>query len=246
MNDMSLIALENAKLKKLEDYNLDEKSTSEFKSKIKKVDEEIGEVLGAALLEFIASKDESSDVTDDFIAMIIKLIISGADLEYKDKENGDFPLLVCIRKGFLEIAYLLLRAGVNVNQTNAFLTTPVMAASKYGYKELLELLILLGANVNANSLDGNNALMYAKQHNQQECFDVLVHAQSYLTHMNMANKSIFDLPGDVSLDPGNIIKPILRKDKNDIFLTSGRGPEILIDEAKKQLVKFKNDIEVSI
>ena len=198
MNNSSLSLLENAKLKKIEEYKLDEKSISEFKSKIKNVDDETKNSLGKELFEFISSKKKSFEVTDEFTVRVIELIKKGANLEYKDEKKGDFSLLVCARKGFLEIAYLLLRAGANVNQVNNFLTTATMAAARHGYKELLELLILLGADVNAKCFDGDNALMSAKRHGQQECFDILVHAQTYLTHRNIANQSILDLPGKIT------------------------------------------------
>ena len=53
MNNASLVLLENTKLKKLEDYKLDEKSISEFKSKIKQVDDETKNNLGKELFELI-------------------------------------------------------------------------------------------------------------------------------------------------------------------------------------------------
>lgn len=230
MNNVSLILLENAKLKKLEQYKLDEKSIYEFKSKIKAVDSETKENLGKELFEVISNKKKSSEVTEDFTNRVIELIINGANIEYKDEKKGNFSLLLCARKGFLEIAYLLLRAGANVNQANNYLTTTTMAAARHGHKELLELLILLGADINAKCYDGDNALMSAKRHGQQECFNILVHAQSFLTHRNIANESILDLPGDITFNPNyiedfSISKTIQKTSKDDVTA--------LIDEAEK-------------
>lgn len=237
MNNVSLILLENAKLKKLEQYKLDEKSISEFKSKIKDVDSETKENLGKELFEVISNKKKSSEVTEDFTNRVIELITNGANIEYKDEKKGNFSLLLCARKGFLEIAYLLLRAGANVNQANNYLTTTTMAAARHGHKELLELLILLGADINAKCYDGDNALMSAKRHGQQECFNILVHAQSFLTHRNIVNESILDLPGDIIFNPNciedfSISKTIQKTSKDDVTA--------LIDEAEK---KF-NDLNV--
>ena len=75
MNNTSLILLENAKLKKLEEYKLDEKSISEFKSKIKEVDDETKDSLGKELFELISNKKKSSEVTDDFTNKVIELIL---------------------------------------------------------------------------------------------------------------------------------------------------------------------------
>ena len=238
MNNTSLILLENAKLKKLEEYKLDEKSISEFKSKIKEVDDETKDSLGKELFELISNKKKSSEVTDDFTNKVIELITSGADIEYKDEKKGDFSLLLCARKGFLEIAYLLLRAGANVNQINNYLTTSTMAAARHGHKELLELLILLGADVNAKCFDGDNALMSAKRHGQQDCFDILVHAQSHLTHRNIANQSILDLSGNVTFNQNYIEDSSISE---TIQPTSEDDVMALIDEAEK---KF-NDLNAS-
>lgn len=234
MNNSSLMILENAKLKKLEKYKLDEKSISEFKSKIKDVDDVAKNNLGEALLSLISSREKNSKVTDDFTNEVIELIVNGANIEYKNKTKGDFSLLVCARKGFQEIAYILLRAGANVNQVNNYLTTPTMAAARHGCKELLELLILLGADVNAQCLDGDNALMSAIIHGQQECFDILVHAQTHLTHRNLANQSILDLLGNnVIFDP-NFLE---RSSFSEITSASEDDVKALIDEAEK---KFNN------
>lgn len=231
MNNSSLNLLENAKLKKLEEYKLDEKSITEFKSKIKEVDDETKNSLGKELFSLIYSKEKFSKVTDEFTNKVIELIVSGADIEYKDENKGDFPLLLCARKEFLEIAYILLRAGANVNQVNKYLTTSTMAAARHGYKELLELLILLGADVNAKCLDGDNALMSAKRHGQQECFDILVHAQTHLTHRNIANQSILDLSGNVIFDPNFLETPSFSEINHS---ASEDDVKELIDEAEKK------------
>ena len=237
MNNASLILLESTKLKKLEDYKLDEKSISELKRKIKQVDDETKNILGKELFELISSKRKSSKIDEEFTNKVIELIIKGANLEYKDEKKGDFPLLLCARKGFIKIAYLLLRAGANVNQSNNYLTTSIMAAARHGHKELVELLILLGANVNAKCLDGDNALMSAKRHNQQECFDILVHAQSSLTHKNIENQTIFDLPGNVYLNPNYLTSS---KEKETVPLTSEEDVFSLIEEAEQKLLRLKN------
>lgn len=236
MNNSSLMILENAKLKKLEKYKLDEKSISEFKSKIKDVDDVAKNNLGEALLSLISSKEKNSKVTDDFTNEVIELIVNGANIEYKNKTKGDFSLLVCARKGFQEIAYILLRAGANVNQVNNYLTTPTMAAARHGCKELLELLILLGADVNAQCLDGDNALMSAIIHGQQECFDILVHAQTHLTHRNSANFSILDLSGNITFDTNLLEDSSFSETTHS---TSEDDVKALIDEAEKKFNDLK-------
>ena len=237
MNNTSLAILENIKLKKLKDYRLDENSISEFKNKIKQVDDETKNILGKQLFELISSKKKYSKIDDEFTNKVLELIINGANIEYKDEKKGDFSLLVCARKGFLEIAYLLLRSGANANQSNNYLTTSIMAAARHGHKDLLELLILLGADVNAKCLDGDNALMSAKRHSQQECFDILVRAQSSLIHRNIFNQTLLDLPGNVSFNLNYIISSNVLE---VVPSTSEEAISLLIEEAEQKLLELKN------
>jgi ankyrin repeat protein len=237
MNNASLVLLEKTRLKKLEDYKLDEKSILEFKGRVKQVDDETKNNLGKELLDLISSKRKTTQKDEEFTKKVLELIINGADIEYKDEKKGDFALLVSTRKGFIEIACLLLRAGANVNQVNNYLTTTLMAAARHGHKELLELLIILGANVNAKCLDGDNALMSAKRHNQQECFDILVRAQSSLTHRNVENQTINELEGNASLNPSYLIGA---NEIDDTPPTTEEDALNLIKEAEEQLHKLKN------
>ena len=237
MNNTSLVLLENTKLKKLEEYKLDETNISEFRSRIKQVDDETKKELGKELFDLISSKKKSTRKDEEFTNKVFELIINGADIEYKDEKKGDFALLVCTRKGFIEIAYLLLRAGANVNQVNNYLTTTLMAAARHGHKELVELLILLGANVNAKCLDGDNALMSAKRHNQQACFDILVHSQASLTHRNNTNQTIIDLEGKVSLNPNYLIGANKTEETSPI---TEEDVSKLLEEAEEQLHRLQN------
>lgn len=235
MNNSSLMELENNKLKKLEEYQLDEKSILKFQSKIEKVDEEESNRLGKELLELLSKKKPSSLSLDELLDKAIELIKNGANIEYKEESKGNFPLLICARKGYIEIAYVLLRAGANVNQLNSYGTTALMATARHGHSELLQLLILLKADVNAKSRDGDDALMSAKRHNQQECADILIKEQAYLTHRNLENETILTVPGNISIDLSYIESSTLSeittsKTEEDVF--------DLISEAEAKLNKI--------
>lgn len=235
MNNSSLMELENNKLKKLEEYQLDEKSILKFQSKIEKVDEEESNRLGKELLELLSKKKPSSLSLDELLDKAIELIKNGANIEYKEESKGNFPLLICARKGYIEIAYVLLRAGANVNQLNSYGTTALMATARHGHSELLQLLILLKADVNAKSRDGDDALMSAKRHNQQECADILIKEQAYLTHRNLENETILNVPGNISIDLSYIESSTLSeittsKTEEDVF--------DLISEAEAKLNKI--------
>jgi len=236
MNNASLVILENRRNQKLSEYKLDSESIKEFQAKISQVDEEESNKLGKELFEEISKKKSSALEEDELVNKVIELIHKGANIEYKDEKKGDFPLLICARKGYAKVAYVLLRAGANVNQVNNYLTTTVMAAARHGQKELLELLILLGADVNAKCFDGDNALMSAKRHNQQECFDILIKAQSYLKHRNLINQTILDIPGDLTFNLSEMPISIIPSTNNVI---SFEDTQNLLDEAVKKMERIK-------
>lgn len=197
MNNVDILKIEIERKQVLEKYGLDEDSIKTFREKISNVAEEESQSLGQELFELISKKGYNEENELD---KVIELIYKGANIEYKNEKKGDYSLLICSRKNYLKTFIVLLKAGANVNQLNNYLTTSTMAAARHGNKEILELLILMKADVNAKCLDGDNALMSAKRHDQQDCFDILIKAQSYLTHRNMENQTILDIPGNLSFD----------------------------------------------
>lgn len=228
MNDVSLIELENARKELLEKYSLDIESISTFKSKIKSISKEEADNLGKELFEIISKRD----FKDDF-EQVIELIINGANLEYKDDKKGNFSLLVCARKNYLQTFIVLIKAGANINQVNDYLTTATMASARHGNKEILEILILLKADINARCLDGDNALMSAKRHNQVECFDMLVDASCYLDNRNINNESVVDLNSTAKFDLSKMPSSVFVSEKSDV---SFEDMQMLIDEARDKML----------
>ena len=173
---------------------------------------------------------------DEELDKVIDFILKGASIEYKSKEKGSFPLLICSRKNYLQTFIVLLKAGANVNQSNHYLTTSTMAAARHGNKEILELLILKKADVNARCLDGDNAIMSAKRHDQVECFDMLVKASSYLNNRNLANQTLIDLPSEVNFDLSKISLTSLSFSYDFV---SFENTQDLVEEAIKKMKKIK-------
>lgn len=239
MNNTSLIELEKEKTKRLIDLKLDEDSINDFKSKIKKVDNVTKENLGKELWELVSKKKKSFKDTaayEEYVNTledkVLELIINGADIEYSDEEKGDSPLIICIRRGFLNAAYVLLRAGCDVNHQNKYMTSPTMVAARHGYHELLEILIAMKADINLQCVDGDNALISAKLHGEQVCFDILVAAQAHLNSRNLVNKTFIELDGDINYnkDMFENIESVLPKKRE-----SNIDPFSMLEEAKKEL-----------
>lgn len=259
MNNTTLLEIKKEQEEILKKYKLDEKSILEFRKKIKKVDEEKSNELGEQIYQLLLKKnknesnnqsgseqnsnslnnqdgDQNESVDLD---KMLKLIYSGANLEYKEPKKGNFPLLKCMIEGHFDAAYLLLRAGANVNQTNNYLTTSLMASAKRGFTELMEVLILLGADVNSRCLDGDTALFMAKRHNFPDAVDLLLKNGALINNRNMNNESIFDIGGDFDFSSINIEdKSILPKEKK----TTLEDVNNLLNEAINSMKSICNDV----
>ena len=182
----NLVNKENNRKKEL---GIDLDSINEFKKKIKNVSEEEAENLGKELFNRVFKNSYKDDNYDD----VLKLIMDGANVNFRnDNDKANFPLIMCARKNYLKTFIALIKAGADINMTNSYGTTSVMAAARHGNKEILEMLILMGADINAKCADGDTALSSAILHNQKECFDMLVDAGANLNSTNLKGQTIFD------------------------------------------------------
>lgn len=227
MNNTSLVFLEDKRRKKLEQYGLDTKSINEFLCSVKSVDKAEADRLGAELLTLISKKGFNLDNAID-------LVKRGANVDFKNDKKGDFPLLICARKGYLEFFKILIKRGANVNLTNNYFTTALMAAARHGHKVMVDILLLFGADVNARCLDGDSALFSAKRHGQKECFEILLNANATLTTKNLANESILDVAGDVVLDP----KYLESRELKEVVQTTKEDVDTLLDDAYEKVKKL--------
>lgn len=232
MNNVDLLLLEQQRIDKLKEYGLDPESIKEFKSKIKVVSEEEKITLGKELFELVTAKSYK-DETD--YEKVIELIYKGADIEYKNDTKGDFVLLRCARKNYLKTFLVLIKAGVNINQKNNYLTTATMASARHGNKEMLEILILMKADINAKSKDGDNALISARNHHQVDCFYMLVNAGANLAVISQDGHSIYTFNSDANFE-----SPLLETSckRESLRPTSFEDVHNLLEEARNKLLEI--------
>ena len=74
---------------------------------------------------------------------------------------GKKALLLAARKGYAEIALLLLDHDAEVDVTNNAKQTPLMLAAMYGHLAIAEALIKKGARLNLRSKTGNTPIIFA-------------------------------------------------------------------------------------
>lgn len=226
MNDTNLFTLENNRQQLYKYYGVDSDSIKEFMSSVATVSEEEANALGKELFELISKKGYN-----DSDGKAVALIKIGANVEFKNDKKGDYALLVCARKGYIETFKALIKRGANVNQVNNYFTTALMAAARHGRLDMVKILLLFGADINARCLDGDNALFSAKRHGQKACFDELLKANAILTTKNLANDTFLDVEGDVSFDT----KFLESRFRETVISVKEEDATELLDEAKQKV-----------
>lgn len=102
-------------------------------------------------------------IAQDNIEQVEKLILSGSDVNAKDKNWGLTSLQMATSRNNLEIVKLLLNAGANPNLRDESGQTALMMTNENSSIELIQDLLKAGADVNAQDDEGETALMTAAQ-----------------------------------------------------------------------------------
>lgn len=116
-----------------------------------------GVALLAGLVVGSAWADESlfDAVISGDKAKVEALIVKGADINARDKNNNDVtPLNLAAAAGHLEIVKVLFTHGADINTKTIQGLTPLHLASQNGHKDTVEWLISRGVDVNAKDNGG--------------------------------------------------------------------------------------------
>ena len=112
-------------------------------------------------------------ITSDYF--IIHLIGANADLQDK---NGDTPLHLCAKSGFVECCRKLTPSGVDVNCVNSEKRTCLHLSAFKGSVDCLDFLIASNANINLVDKYGRLPLHYAASRSWFDCTFTLVSSGS--------------------------------------------------------------------
>ena len=126
----------------------------------------------AALIEYGADIHARSLVREQFVKSE-KEQDSHPAYMFWTEEGGNTALMFAARAGDLRSAQLLVAAGSEINEGNAFGTTPLIMAVHGGNPALLEALLDAGADVNGNN-PGHTALHAAVLRGNPAAVDVLL------------------------------------------------------------------------
>ena len=87
-------------------------------------------------------------------------IYAGTDIDQED-EFGNYPLLLAVEKGFLEIVDLFIRHEINLYVEDPHGFTSVILAAEQNHPEVLQLLLDSGADINVEDKAERTALDWA-------------------------------------------------------------------------------------
>lgn len=148
---------------------------------------------GYSLLHLAVGQNDCGRVTE--IKQFIEDINSAQwQLMLHDFQNAGYtPLMLASKKGYHEMATILITYGANVNQQGALRFTALMLAAKHGKTDICKLLLSKGAEVNMLDAKKNSALMHASMHGNKGTINCLLWAGAKVNLQNKEGETALDL-----------------------------------------------------
>jgi len=122
-----------------------------------------------------------------------ELLSTGADVNAKDKEDGDTPLHLASEHGLVAAAQTLLRNGALVTATNRFGSTPLHHAAHSDSPDTVELLLANGAVLEARNHEGLTPLAYAARFGRVDAVRTLLKHGASVTTQDLSHHTPAEL-----------------------------------------------------
>mmetsp|Transcript_1458 Transcript_1458/g.2431 ORF Transcript_1458/g.2431 Transcript_1458/m.2431 type:complete len:261 (+) Transcript_1458:110-892(+) len=107
---------------------------------------------------------------------VIQLLDQGTSLECRQRQTGDTPLISSVRERVIDICWVLLDRGANVNARNDGRVTALIMSCLKGQVEVAKMLIHHAADCSASVGGGLCALTFATIYRNREIVELLLKA----------------------------------------------------------------------
>lgn len=177
-----------------------------------------------------------------------ELLLTGADVNTRDKEAGDTPLHLASRVGLVAAVEVLLKHGGLITATNKFGSTPLHSAAHSDSSETIELLLANKAELEAKNHDGMTPLAYAARWGRADAVKTLLrHGASAASHSASGDTAV-ELAStglrQVETDLARAKQDLARKDEPFFIqeVTRTYGSEAKWREGAERYAKEKEDL----
>lgn len=142
-------------------------------------------------------------------------------------ENGNMPLHIAAKKGYMGLVQAFVDRGWSVNDQNLSGETPLMLAIQYGHRDVFQVLMEHKPNMSLKDQRNNTALLKAIWHCDHEMAEILLDNGS---DVNVRNVDHCDALGmAISKDAADIVESIFRR---------GHGnPSAIIDASWRNAIQ---------
>ncbi len=149
-------------------------------------------VLNSLALLFLTSCAKNLPEAAEFnnISEIQALLREGSPIDQRGGKMDETALIIAARKGNLDIARTLLKAGADINARTKYDDTALTAATYFCHPNVAKFLIEQGADVNAkNAGYGSTPLMNASECNDLEIVKSLIKKGAKVNEQNKCDES---------------------------------------------------------
>ena len=156
------------------------------------------------------------------------------------KEDMTEALIIAARKGYLDIAKLLIEKGADINAADSCGYSILMEACRSGHIDIAKYLIEKGADVNARDMFSRTALMFANNTNRSEedCIKLMKLLIENGADTEVENKLTRTVLLQAAIGSRfTIVKFLIKNGANVLFAKYRRPPNVFVmDRKTKQTV----------
>ena len=142
---------------------------------------------GSTVLHYCATKNEK-DIADDTIK-VIKNIIAFVALDNKFNDNGETPVMVAAKLGYIQWLDAFKKSGINLHNRGKNGKAPIHSATEHNCYDAVKFLLEHSDSADLTDNQQNTPLHYASHFNRPEIAKLLIAYKANVNQFNNAQKT---------------------------------------------------------